>query len=198
MNPSKFYRWVPLLAAVVLSACSTPQAALDQANNGAALTASLESELREFRRVQAEIAKARIESMRRQNTRLATYEVDAAFEGRVQEVAGKTGQSQLYAKLKELADSRVKDEKDIQAKLAKADESFAKLLSPLPESSGKLTATQQALMTLGEQLSYKERIELTASFVKTIKKSVEDNKKKINDAEAATPTATAQPAAVIK
>lgn len=177
----------------VLVGCATPQAALDQANNGAALTVSLESELRKFRSVQATIAQARIDSVRRQRTRLATYDSDAAFEERVKRVAGNTATLQLYAELKELSDSRAQDERELQKQLTELDADFAKLLSPLPDTTPALTASQGALLKLGKQLSYKERINLTAAFVKAVKKSIDENRKKIDEAIDAAPVATAQP-----
>src|SRR5688500_18469772 len=84
---------VKACAAVVfitwLGGCATPQAALDQANNGAALTMSLQAELQNLRAAQANVAQLRLESIRRQNAMLATYDVDAAFGERVQQAVGK-------------------------------------------------------------------------------------------------------------
>ena len=46
MMPSNLLRWAPMFSLFGLLACATPQAALDQANNAAALTVSLQGELR--------------------------------------------------------------------------------------------------------------------------------------------------------
>lgn len=180
-----------------LGGCATPQAALDQANNGAALTMSLQAEIQKFRSVQSEIARARVESIRRQQVQLATYESDSAFDERILRLAGKSEALSLYTTLKELSDSRLKDELSLKARLAELDESFTKLLAPLPDLTAKLTATQAALAILGEELSAKERIELVSIFAKAIKKTIDDNKKKIADAAAATPVAPVQSAARI-
>lgn len=182
---------------VGLTGCGTPQAALDQANNGAALTMSLQSELQNFRAVQANVAKARIDSVRKQSIMLATYDADAAFDERALKVAGKDDALKLYTTLKELADSRGKDEQALNAKITEMDESFSKLLSPLPDATQKLTATQKALAVLGSELSAKERIVLVASFAKSIKQTIDDNKKKIDAAAYAAPDAKSQSAAQI-
>jgi hypothetical protein len=176
---------VVAFCALVLSGCATPQDALDQANNGAALTAALQAELREFRRVQANVAKGRIESIRRQTTLLATYDADAAFEARVQKAAGRDDQLKLYNTLRDLADSRAKDESDLQAKLAQFDSIYAKLLSPLPDPDNMLNTAQETLGVLGEQLSFQERAKMAADFAKTVKSTIDENKKKAGAAAAA-------------
>lgn len=171
--------------AALLGGCATPQAALDQANNGAALTAALQVELRHFRQVQANVAKGRIESIRRQTTLLATFDANTAFEERVRKVAGRDDQMKLYNALRDLADSRVKDEANLQAKLAEFDAAYAKLLSPLPDPDNKLQTAQNMLGILGEQLSFQDRAEMAADFAQTIKSAIDENKKKAAAAAAA-------------
>ncbi|HET9645571.1 MAG TPA: hypothetical protein VFP68_19940, partial [Burkholderiaceae bacterium] len=122
---------------------------------------------------------------------------ESGFDERVLRLAGKGDALALHASLKGLSDSRLIDEQALQARLAELDESFSKLLAPLPDSTENLAATQQALAALGEELSARERIELTSTFAQTIKKSIDDNKKKMAAAAAATPVAHAQlPASV--
>lgn len=160
-----------------LAGCgSTPQAALDQANHGAALTATLESELRALRATQASIAQSRLDSIRRLNTSMARFDAEAAFDERVQKAANKPAHAQLFAALQDLSDSRAKDEEALQAALAQADAAYAKLLAPAPDPGGQLLATRQALMALSEQLSVKERLALSASFAKTVRRAVKDQK----------------------
>lgn len=179
------------------SGCSTPQAALDQANNGAALTMSFQAELQKFRSVQLDVARARVESIRRQEVTLATYELDSAFDERILRLAGKADALLLYSTLKDLSDSRIKDEQALKARISELDESFSKLLAPLPDSTEKLTSTQKTLAILGEELSAKDRIELASTFAQAIKKTIDDNQKKIDAAAAATPVAPAQPDASV-
>lgn len=163
-----------LLCALLAGCGSTPQAALDQANHGAALTAALEAELRTLRSVQSDVAKARLDSIRRLNTSRATVDAEGAFDQRVQEEAYKPAHAQLTKALKALGDSRAKDEQTLQDALDKADQTYAQLLSPQPDPSGKLQATQQALMALSDQLTVRERLTLSASFAKTVRQAIKN------------------------
>ena len=178
-----------------LGGCATPQAALDQANNAAALTMSLQAELQNLRAAQANVARLRLESVRRQNTLLATYEVDAAFGERVQRAVGKTAEAQLASTLRELADSKAKDEKELQAKLSELDDLMAKLLAPVPDQAAKLAATQNAMGALGEELKFEQRLQVVATFASDLKKAIDENKKKAEAATASAPAPAAQPAA---
>lgn len=156
-----------------LAGCgSTPQAALDQANHGAALTAALEAELRTLRSVQAEVAKGRIESIRRLNTSRATLDAEGDFDERVQDAAQKPAHAQLTKTLTALGESRASDEQALQEALDKADQAYATLLSPQPDPSGQLQATQRALMALSEQLSVRERLALSAKFAKNVRQAI--------------------------
>ena len=160
-----------------LAGCgSAPQAALDQANHGAALTAALESELRTLRATQASVAQSRLDSIRRLNTSMARFDAEAAFDERVQKAANKPAHAQLFSTFQELSDSRAKDEEALQATLAQADAAYAKLLLPAPDPGGQLQATRQALMALSEQLTIKERLALSAQFAKTVRRAVKDQK----------------------
>lgn len=160
-----------------LTGCgSTPQAALDQANHGAALTAALEGELRTLRAAQANVAQSRLDSIRRLNISMARFDAEAAFDERVQKAANKPAHAQLFNTLQELSDSRAKDEETLQVTLAQADAAYAKLLAPAPDPGGQLQATRQGLMALSEQLSVKERLALTASFAKTVRRAAKDQK----------------------
>ena len=173
-----FVLLLPTAALLVnLAGCgSTPQAALDQANHGAALTAALESELRALRATQTSVAQSRLDSIRRQNTSIAQLEAEAAFDERVQKASQKSAHAQLYTQLQELSDSRAKDEAALQAALAQADDAYAKLLLPAPDPGGQLQTTRQALMALSEQLTIKERLALSAQFAKTVRRAVKNQK----------------------
>src|SRR5438046_2056305 len=92
--------------ACALAGCKTPQPMLDQANNGAALSVSLQSQLVALRSAQANVAQSRVDSIRRQNAMIAEYEADSAFDDRIQAAVGKTAEAPLAATLRALADSR--------------------------------------------------------------------------------------------
>lgn len=187
--------WACTACVAALQGCSTPQALLDQANNGATLAMSLQTEMMNFRATQARIAQHRLDSVRRQLASLSTYQVESDFDERLKKVAGTATTTQLYTDLRTLADSRGADEKLLAQHLAQIDADLSKVLSPLPDTAQALGSTQKALAVLGEELSAQDRIKATANFAKVIKAGIEDNKKKIAAASAGTPPAPVQPPA---
>lgn len=182
-----------VLLTVSAAGCSTPQAALNQSNGGAALTAALNAELKAFRSVQANIAELRIERVKSQEALIARYDADSAYDDRARRLAGASEQQTLYQALKELADSRAKDETDLQKLLADLDFTFLKLITVPPDPGGKLKATEESLAVMGSELSPRERIEMVSSFASTIKKSVDENKAKIDAAAASDGTSAPAP-----
>lgn len=182
-----------VLGAALLGGCaSTPQPALDQANNGAALTMALQAEIAHFRTLQTAILKERMAGIQRQQNTMASYEIDFNFDERLLTLAGKRSVAGLYKELADLSDSRVKDEQALGAKLAAIQAMLDKLLTPLPDASKGLAEAQQAMAVLGEQLSAGERLAIVTDFAKALDKSIKDNQKKIEDAHKATPTAPNQ------
>ncbi|MDP1899447.1 MAG: hypothetical protein Q8K96_03200 [Rubrivivax sp.] len=186
-----------LLAALALAlgACSTPQPLLDQANNGATLAMSLQTELAAFRVTQSDISQQRLDTIRRQLASLATYQVESDFDDRIRRLAGTAASQQLYNDLRTLADSRGTDERALAKQLADIDSDLAKVLAPLPDTAQGLAATQKALALLGEELSPKDRVAAISSFARTVKTAIDDNRQKIEAVRQATPAAPVQPAA---
>jgi hypothetical protein len=175
--------------ACALAGCKTPQPMLDQANNGAALSVSLQSQLVALRSAQANVAQSRLDSIRRQNAMIAEYEADSAFDDRIQAAAGKTTESPLAATLRALADSRAKDDADLKATLAALDASMAGLLDPVPAPDAKLAATQKAMAALGEEFQPEQRIKTIATFAVDLKKTIDSNNEKSKAAAANAPGA---------
>lgn len=169
--------------AACLGGCATPQVALDHANNTAALAVSLSQEVENLRSTQATIAKARLDSIERLNTSLAEFDADTRWRNDIQELAGNGERLQLMAKLKKAADSRATYEAELQATLAEQRKANAELLAPLPSQSASLGELAAKLGALGEELSHKERLDLVAAFAKTVKKSIEENRDKIDAAQ---------------
>lgn len=174
-------------AVVILAGCATPQPALDQANNGAALIGSLRAELQNFRRVQASIAQSRLESVRRQRARLAIYESGGGFDDRLLRAAGRDDLVRLYTSLRDLSESRAQDELRLKATISEIDQLLGELVKPLPEQTKSLTQAQESLAALGEELSLRRRLEEAAKFAKEIQGSIEQNKLKIEEGSPASP-----------
>lgn len=172
----KHITYILLVLGTSLSACSTSQVALDQANHGAALTASLHNELRGFQQTQVSIAASRIETLKEIERRLADYRRSSGFNDRIARLAQRNDAARLYESLSGLADSIATDEADYQVRLGEMDERFNSLLKPLPESATKLAAVQKALASLGAELSPSQRIQLITGFAKELKSEFEKSK----------------------
>lgn len=73
------------------------------------------------------------------------------------------------------------------AELQQSSQDTAKLLAPLPSTVATTTAAQAALAELTRELtrelSPELRIKEARALISAVKKSIEDNKKLINDAE---------------
>jgi hypothetical protein len=181
---------------LLLAGCKTPQPALDQANNGAALTVSLQAQLAALRTTQANIARLRIERIRSENALVAESEAASAFDERIASLAGNTAVAELAAELRALADSRAKDQKDLDDALASLDTNMASLLDTVPVNNTKLAATQQAMAALGEQLPLEKRAQIIAAFASDLKKAIDKNQEKAGAAtDTPGPAAQATPAA---
>jgi hypothetical protein len=173
-----------LLAAAFLAGCAnTPQPALDQANNGTYLMTALQAEIGAFRANEALVGELRVAAVRDAQIRIARMESNTADDDRIYLAAGKKAVSDNFAKIVGLVDARAKDEKSLDDKVAAIDKAFAELLAPLPDGSKELAEAQKSLAILGNELSTEERLKTFAGFAKEIKKSVDENQKKIDEAK---------------
>lgn len=171
--------------ACVLGACKTPQPAIDQANNGAALTLSLQSELAHMRTVQARIARQRVERVRRQQAMVAEFEAASAFDERIRTVLGDVTEQKLLSDLRMLSDSRSQDDRELAATLAAIDTNMTQVLLPVPDQNGKLAATQAAMAALGDQLPLEQRAGIIATFASDLKEAIDKLKQKGEAADTA-------------
>jgi len=165
------------VCACLLAGCKTPQPAIDQANNGAALTLSLQTELTRMRTLQGAIAKARLDSVRRQRAMMAEYAADSAFDERIRKVVGDNAQEKLVNDLLMLSDSRATDEDELGKALAALDADMAAVLAPVPDQNGRLAATQKAMAELGTQLPLEQRARILAGFASELKEEIDKHRK---------------------
>jgi hypothetical protein len=168
--------------AALAAACSTPRAALDQANNGAALIAQLEQEMREFRRVEEAIARNRRQSILDQEIAIETVAQHTSLSMRARRAAGDFETERLYDLIRELADATAEDDSRTKAAIADVEGRLEALLKPLPFSSEKSSEAQKALLILGSELPLRDRLTELRNFVKTVKEGVDSNKEKIAEA----------------
>lgn len=162
--------------ALLLSACSTPQAALDQGNATAALATSFEVELAAYRKAAARVAEARLVNIRRQEALIAALAEIDTWNLRTARLAGLGQAEDQRRSLVELAQSRELDQAATRQRLAELDEQLAAVVKPLPSTSAKLAALRKALAELGTELAAEERLQLALDAVQTVREEVKKNR----------------------
>lgn len=185
-----------IISAVVftLAGCSTPQPALDQANNTAALAVSLQQSLDQLRTTQSAAAKSRVDSIESMNELVATLDAERSWRNDIQELSGNGEKLKLIADLKKRAQARANVESAAAKAIADKKAETAKLVSPLPDSSEKLKKLQESLGALGEEMSHRDRIEVVSKFAQSLRKTVLENRskaaEKVESAKKLTPEAS--------
>lgn len=179
--------------ALVLGACATPQAALDQANATAALAASFDAELAAYRKAAASVAQARLSSVRRQELLIAQLAEIDAWNRRTAELAGLGDVETRRRSLIALAESRERDEAATKQRLAELDAQLAAVVTPLPSASARIAALKQALAEMGTELSASERLQLSLDAVATVRHEVRKNRDAADSAQSKAQAATVPP-----
>lgn len=160
---------------VTLSACGTPQPALDQANSTAAVAVALQNELANYKAAAARVAAARLASVRNQEALIAQLQETDAFNSRTARLAGLGAIEDARRSLVELAQSRADDEAATRKRLAALDQTLKDLVKPLPGANEKLKAVQEALGVLGTELSTSERVNMTIDAVQAVRDELTKN-----------------------
>ncbi len=173
-----------LAGGVLLSACSTPQPALDQAQHGVSLIAELESNLAEYRRLQGVSQAARHAAIRMQRDAIGETEVIARRDARARAAAGDKQTVDLAEGLIAHADAIAADDAAYLANQAADQAALASLLAPIPSTRSATTDAQAALAVMGDQLTAEQRREELKGWIKEIRKNVAENRDKIEKAEA--------------
>jgi hypothetical protein len=183
-----------LLLSVLAGCASAPQAELDQANHTAILMSSLLAEQQRFQTTKTAVAQARRDSVLGQRALITTYEMDSQLGDEVRKAVGKQDVIKVETLLKDLSEKMLKEDQDLAEALATFDAELSKLLAPLPDSSDAIQKAQKQISALGEQVSVKDRLKITSDFAQSIKKSVDENRKKIEAAKSEAPASPAQSA----
>ena len=176
-------RLVCLTLLLGIAGCTTLQSARDAANNTAGLVGELDKELREFRRVQASNDRLRKNLIREQAEAIGLTQ-GAMAENELFGAA--TADSSVLATARSLWDMTTglaAIDTKTQAALAELDKQLAELTSPLPATTDKAIAVQEALTVMGTELSTSAHLVELKAFYKTVREGVEKNKQKIKDAE---------------
>jgi hypothetical protein len=176
---------------VGLCGCSTPQAALDQANHSSKLVSLLDIQLQELRRVERASEQSQQDALAAQRDFLSRLLESTQLSTAASKSAGDTQLAELTKRMTADADAIAANRDSVAASTAAYAATLAALLKPLPDSAPAIAEAQTKLAAMGTELDRETRLNELVAFAKDIKKSVDDNKAKIKDAEKAAASAAA-------
>ncbi|HEY0062002.1 MAG TPA: hypothetical protein VGC21_07765 [Telluria sp.] len=165
------------------AACSTPQVAMDQANNTVGLLSQLDQELAGLRQVQERIAEQSLASLRKIELRAGRGSADTAARVRLHRVAKDPLGPALFETVRDSADALANERDQAHTEAKALDARLAALMQPLPQSTQSIAAVQLPLAAMGTELSHQTRFAESRQFFDEVKAAVEANKKKIAEAE---------------
>jgi hypothetical protein len=154
------------VAAAALAACSTPQVALDQANNGVGLIQDLQSEMARYVRNAKLSTERRLDSVAVQDAATVRMVRDSDYETYLAMKAGKDSQAAAQARIRDASDTYTRLLLEEQKASAEIAASLPGLVQELPSQAESLGAVQKALADLGSELSASERLATVAKFLK--------------------------------
>ncbi|MGW8394706.1 hypothetical protein [Pseudoduganella sp. HUAS MS19] len=176
-------RMLLMCAALALGGCSTPKPAMEQAHHGVGLVAQLESSLTEFRRVERNSLNARAESLLAQRKAIAFIDREKQRDLQARVAAGDKLSSTLIDKLVANTEGLALSQAEYSDTNARNEAAVAALLAPIPDTRAATSAVQAKLAAMGEELGWDIRRSELKAFIKAVKDSVEEGKKKIEEAE---------------
>lgn len=186
-------RLAPAVCIVLCTACTTPQIALDHANNGAQLTQHLQSELLRYKEASKLASERRIAAVQEQQENALRNARTRAFDDYLDTTANRNTAWMASARRLQEAQGKyaslLSDEEKAQKELA---ERLAAVTKDLPTPGEKLGAVQKALADLGTELSPSERFAIVQKFLAESKAIVDKNAQAAADAASA-PAADAKP-----
>lgn len=180
-----------MLAAVGMTGCATPPAAMDQANNTVALMSSLEGPLSEFRKTWSALEESRLQTLKTQKRLMAQTEVAAERSHLARTAAGDSNTEALRVKLLANADAIQSAKVKLVEEQRTYEQKLDALLQPIPSTTASITAAQAATAEMGTELSLEARTKELLAFVQEVKQSIDEAKKAQQGAKAAA-TATAE------
>lgn len=180
--------YISLCTLIILSGCAaTPQAALDQANNGAALTMGLSVELKKFSDVEQSVMETRQAEIAKNNAVAVRYNAHQVYDMDLLKASNRKAETDLYKTLMSLSDSKAAAERTARNNAEQASKEFDTLLAALPDRTKDVDALTTALSALGQPLSAKEQYLATKDFIDPVRKAIKDSKEKIEEANKKTP-----------
>jgi len=172
---------------LLAAGCSTPQVALDQANDGVALTTGLQRELATHERRQAAFDEARKKVIISETVSANRYRQDNILNDRLLQLSDQGAKLNSYQKVRDVAELRAKVIRDKASDEKAVRDAMDALMKPLPAGQEKIDATQKSFADLGTELSYAERLKLVTTLLQKVREEIDKNKKA---ADSQTPTST--------
>lgn len=172
-----------IFALLAVGGCSTPKPAMEQANHGVGLLAQLESSLAEFRRVEGNSMKARADSLLAQRKAIAFVDREKQRDLQARVAAGDKLSATLIDNLVANTEGLALSQAEYSDTNARNEAAVAALLAPIPDTRGGTSIAQARLAEMGEELGWDIRRSELQAFIRAVKDSVEDGKKKIEEAE---------------
>jgi hypothetical protein len=176
-------RMVLMFSSLVLCGCSTPKPAMEQANHGVGLIAQLESSLTEFRRVERNSMKARADSLLAQRKAIAFVDREKQRDLQARLAAGDKLSVTLIDNLVANTEGLALSQAEYANTNASNEAAVAALMAPIPDTRSGTSAAQARLAEMGEELGWDIRRSELQAFIKAVKDSVEEGRKKIEEAE---------------
>lgn len=180
-----------LTVVVALAGCTTPQAALDQANHSTKMMSLMDVQLKELRRVEKASEDSQQKALAAQRDFLGRLLATTQLSTTASKSSGDTQLAELMKKMLADADSVATNRDSITAQNTAYAATLASLLKPLPDSATAIAQAQVKMAAMGTELDRDTRIKELVAFAKDVKKSVDENRAKIKDAEKTAAAASA-------
>jgi hypothetical protein len=153
----------------LLLGCATPQPALDLANRGVGATTLAEVELKRYLEHSRDELSVRLLLVRQLSQAQLEEAYGDAFAAFAKHKAGDATGDDVYAQIVALGSERRRLREQMEAAIAKLDDTAQQTLGDVPSSSADaFEAARRAFTTLGQELSPKEWLALTVLYAQTI------------------------------
>lgn len=168
-----------------LVGCATPDAALQYANHSTKLMSSLDGQLKELRRIEAASEDAQQEALAAQRSVLARLSAAAQRDRAASKSSGDTLFLGLHDQMLADADALAARREAMNAQDSAYAATLQSLMKPLPDATPAIAEAQTKMAAMGAELDRKTRVNELLDFAQAVKKSVDENKEKIKNAETA-------------
>jgi hypothetical protein len=143
----------------------------------------LDVQLKEFRRVEKASEETQQKALAAQRDFLGRLVASTQLSTAASKSSGDTQLVELTKKMLADADLVAANRDALMAKNTSYANTLASLLKPLPDSATAIAQAQAKVAAMGTELDRETRVKELVAFAKDVKKSVDDNKVKIKDAE---------------